>query len=163
MSQPWSEELIAKLGITDIVRLRAMHKTEARKYLLNKYQLSPYELEQALGITKPDEQINLASAMTDYQKKLQGDMRRAVFCAAAWIAGASWQQLGSLFGVQRQSIMSSVGRILAPGTRQSMRISAQAPSLETLSAWLNWFQAKDDVLNKPILEIATMLLTIVDE
>lgn len=165
--QPWPDELINKIGMTHILHLKTLHASEGRKFLAVSYpDLMAEEVSIALGICKPDlDAHNKFVPSSAYLASIRAHRTRSQFCAAAWISGASWGQLGAMFDVTRQSIMASAGKHL-PEDRFKVRISHEPISLERLSAWYNWYADSLQMIESSKMslnEIATRFLTITDD
>lgn len=169
--QPWPDELIAEIGIETIMKLRTMRRSEAERWLHITYdhpdgqKVLAYK-DTILSITQPDlTAVAKFVPSNAYLAALKAHRTRAVFCASAWAAGASWGQLGAMFDIKRQSVMSSASKHL-PVDRLATRMSNSPIPLERLSAWYNWYMSALDEIEGSemgIQHIATRFLTIVDD
>lgn len=167
MKSPWPEALIEKVGVANIIKLRRMTKQEAEVLLSNLFAEPLPEDEYALvmGITRNDVSEMKREPSTLYEEVMRGHRVRAQFIAGAWLAGASWNQLGQLFGVKRQSIMSSANRLLPNGAeRMKARLSQESVAYGTVEAWWGWFQANPQILESDmtVRKLATHFITISD-
>jgi len=166
MSAPWSDELLNRVGIKQILSYRRTPKEVLARMDWSAYTEEEQALIIALGTdvsAPPVEEESVLPEETPYQASLEQYKKRRIFTAAAWLAGASWGQLGLLFSVRKQSIISSSIKHL-PEDRQAVRLSRYAPSLETLAAWLEWYKVEwHNLKDLSPDEIATKFLTIKDD
>lgn len=75
---------------------------------------------------------------------------RGKFVACAWYLGASWSQLGGLYGIRRESIMAQANKWLPPHRRQGLdrqRISYEHLS-EIQDAWDTLFRTRPALIQR---------------
>ncbi len=160
MTTPWPDDLIRRVGLKNINIFRQTPKTELA--LMDFAGLTEEEKNLIISIGTDEEAPKPKQNTTtnsDYQLSLIEFRRRRVFIAAAWLAGASWAQLGALLSIRKATVRQAglkelSGKLL---DRQSQVL----PSLETLAAWLNWY--KTSAYDYTLDQWATKFLTIKDE
>lgn len=170
MSKAWPQELIDLIGVENIVRLRRLYKDEVEQFLVSFLDepLSEEHYELVIGLAKDRGKQTIRGKSTAYEIAVKAQRTRSLFIASAWLAGASWNQVGLLFDIKRQSAMASGIRFLPidQTERQESRISTEPVTLETLSAWYDWFMMNLDTIevqDYTARKIASHLLTIKDE
>lgn len=167
MSSPWPLELVERVGLDNIRKLRRIPRSLGNDYIqLWGLELSADETELVLSACLPDsapEPLTRQKTASSYQKSLEVFRQRARFLAAAWLAGASWRQLGRMFEIQRTSAMASAGKYV-PAERLGAKVSTEMPTLESLSAWRAWYYDNIELVDSmDVVAIAHKLLEIVDE
>jgi hypothetical protein len=167
-SSPWPDDLISRVGVKNIVAYRRLSKATLSNIDLSGFSDAERALIIELGTDEDtiDDDLKIAheiiAASSSYQDKQDLHHRRRLFTAAAWLAGASWNQLAALFVVNKSSIIASSAKHL-PMDRQSARIAGRQ-SLETIAAWLQWYKLNWDLIRElPPAEIAERFLTIRDD
>lgn len=139
---------------SEILRLKTLNRTGARK-LLEPYQakLSPEEYQRLLGLSQPD--------TTQVQTRvITLDPGRKFFLAAAWVVGASYQQLGVLFSVRRQTMQDQVETVLPKHIRDNTpRLLSPPLQWELLQVMRDLWEANRDAWGADPVSAAPLLLT----
>lgn len=170
-SSPWPKELLDRVGIKNILTFRKLSKKALSDmdWPSMGYTAEESALIIALGTdvevpeAPPVAEALVAPEPPTYEDSLQLAAKRRVFTAAAWIAGASWNQLAVVFNVSKAAIVASAKKNL-PENRQGIRLTNTTPTLSTICAWLNWFNLEwHNLQSEPVEEIAGRFLTIYDE
>lgn len=85
---------------------------------------------------------------------------RGKFAACAWYLGASWAQLGGLYGIRRESIMAQANKWLPPHQRQGLtreRISYEHLS-EIRDAWDDLFRTRPALIQRlDVIKLAVIV------
>jgi hypothetical protein len=99
-----------------------MTRTSAEQYLLSNFPDLPHAerdrlvalaLDEAtLPTGRPDVGESSSGTSPDKVRVSVHDPNRRRFLALAWLAGASWNQLATLYGVARQTLMDQMNRVL---------------------------------------------------
>ena len=104
-----------KLGHENTQLIRRMPKSTASLFLKMRFpDLTPTEHEEALSIALSGVPANTGPKQFDPHQKL--------FATAAWLCGASFQQLGSLFNVSRQTMADKIERMIPAHDRNVVRL-----------------------------------------
>jgi hypothetical protein len=124
MTYVLKESTRAVLTMTEVTAFRRMPSLPAALLLIqkNRPDLDREAQEDILLLVEDAIKSRVFSLVKTTTNKIPPNMSRSIFLAAAWINGASWGQLGSIFGVSRQTLMRSVERILPPDNRQALRL-----------------------------------------
>lgn len=96
------------------------------------------------------------------------DVWRRKFIAAAWLCGASHQQLAVMFGVARQTIANHVGRELPSSGRVQLRLKNPPIEFNRLSLYKDFYYALVErdpklVTTMDALSVAHMLVGMPNE
>lgn len=85
--------------------------------------------------------------------------RRARFFAAAWMCGASWSQLGSLYGVSRYTTMDAANKWLPPQERELIKRKRPKLTHERLSAMYEWYKQSSPAStdNLTVIDLAVLM------
>lgn len=76
---------------------------------------------------------------------------RGKFVGAVWLLGASWAQLGGLFGVRRETVMQQANKYIPPNIRAEYAYNREGISYERVSelfrSWEDLCTNKQGVVN----------------
>ncbi len=130
---------IGNMTMEDLSAVRRMTRPDAELFL-QKFRLTPEEHETVLNLASQ----GLAKDSPVYPGQHHDPYRRIWF-AVGHLLGASFEKLAYPYGISRQTVVSSVNRILPTSVRSSQRIS-RTVSLEDLSAYQRKFYENKELL-----------------
>lgn len=123
--------------LTLATSIRKMSKPVAQQWIrLNKPSWPQWVVDEMLLTCRETGSID-GNTTTYADKMVEYEIRRQ-FCAAAWCLGASWHQMGDLFGSSRASIQASTIKVLPSAIRDT--IVRPRISLERLSDLLSTYK-----------------------
>lgn len=131
-----------KLKIDELLKIRRMGKSAARRYLTG-FDLDPTETAQALSLA------------LDEEPDKENDTR--LWMAVAHVLGASFAEIAADYRVARQSVLARVDRILPVTTRRRKRISLTLPLEHYAEYKVKFFENVDDLRHLPPEEIGVWL------
>lgn len=147
-------EVMNYLTVSEVGLIRKLSPTAARDWITTYRKQMPAELVDA--VISHVEQIYKPTTM----QTAGTPTPRSYFVAAAWLAGASWGQLGKMFNIDRSSAIRQAERRIGFGVdRQALRL-IESVSYETLSSMYEVFRTLDDITirrTRPV-DLARMLL-----
>ena len=115
---PETIEFLGKKDVDVIPKLKKLALNEGQMWIkLNRPTWPDWVVADMLRLCKQHNDI-FAVKQIDTATKHR---IRQKFCVAAWMLGASWASIGALFGVRRESIMSSVNKILPASIRATTK------------------------------------------
>lgn len=93
------------------------------------------------------------------------DVPKNRFYAVAWLCGASWRQISTLFGVSPSACRLGVDRLIPPDTRTDARLVKRQATMEEVSAIKRAYieianQDADFTVNMDIVSVAKAVLTL---
>lgn len=148
-------QLFNGLTLEEAVHLRKMNPLVAEMWLDELHpELTPDQRELWLDIARKAESTRLSKTVP---ASVKWERYRNRFVAAAWLAGASWAQIATLFGSRRQSVAASVERILPSSGRQALRYN-QIVSNEKLSAMRDAYIVLCNELDSRVTDISLLEL-----
>jgi len=147
------------LATAEVLQLRRMTVPAAQLWLSQfKPDMSTEAREDVLAMVQSlDRNGYVAPATSRDSWKSQ----RNKFITAAWLAGASWYQLGQLFGVARETVRQGAMRVMSNADRAALR-KPNTISWERLSAmrdaFAHMYEIDSDALRAMNVSVlATML------
>jgi hypothetical protein len=135
-----------------MLKLKKLPRGEAAK-LLAAFTLDADTRARLLDLSLPD----VTSEPPSTTRVLVYDPKRRVFIAAAWIAGASWNQLGALFGIARQSVQQQADRVFPAHLRALLDAKRMKLSYERLERMRDIFMAAPDQFGSDPEKVAELL------
>lgn len=136
-----------------VLKLKTLTRSGAA-YLLAPYRkdLNEDEYDTYLDMAQPDPEEQPEARV--YVR----DPQRRVFLAAAWIAGASHRQLGSLLGLQRGTIQDQIAVVLQQNRSSSARLSDPPLQWELLDVMYRlWQEDRSRWSTQPTIMAAQLL------
>lgn len=126
-------ELVDRAGLALIGKITTLPYAQAERLLQRLEQFNPEEIAMLMTLSKQPV-IEKADVRLGYF------YRRRICFAALWILGGSWNQIGALYEISRQTVMDSAKRVMG-GDRSRI---AQKISYERLSEFNAQFWTSDN-------------------
>lgn len=143
------------IPVQDMLAIRQMQRSAAASFLHHEHPgLDADAIEKLLNLAKPDTAPKVESTV-----RIQVyDPARRQFMLAAYLAGASFNQLGHLYQVTRQTVQQSVDRLMLSENRQQKRITGQHLTYERVGRMRELFNSRRTEVPEDPLEAARKLL-----